>query len=496
MLLLGIDLGSSSVKASVIDGVSAKVLSSAIHPPSGFSTYSPGPGLAEQNPDEWWESVTMAVRGALTPLGSQRNDIGAIGISYQMHGLVIADSGHKVIRRAIVSPDKRATELGDKAFERIGKDFCLHHLLNSPGSFTASMLGWVRENEPELFSRTDKVMLPGDYLAMRMTGEIATTAAGLSEGIFWDYIRDSVSDELLSYYQIPHDMLPSLVPPFGRQGTLTAAAATGMGLTQGIPVTYRAGSQSNIALSLNVMRPGRVALTAGMSGTIYGVTDRLQYDPLQRVNTFMHTSHTERLSRLGVLLGINGAGSLNAWLYNNTGQGVSYSKMNTMAAGVEPGSDGLVMLPFGNGAERMIRNNRPGASLYGLNFNNHRQEHLYRGALEAIAYSFRFGMEILKEMGINPVRIHAATSDMFQSTLFSEILTSLTSTPLILYDSDGAVGAAIGAGLGVNFYKSAEEVFDTIKPAGTTEPDAALSRIYDVRYMEWLDLLHQQTENL
>lgn len=492
MLLLGIDLGSSSVKISVIDGTTGKALSTASYPPSEMEISAPVPGWAEQDPEMWWKNFTLALAACLEPLGTKRKDIGAIGISYQMHGLVVVDKNKKVLRPSIIWCDSRAVELGDRAFDRLGKDFCLHHLLNSPGNFTASKLAWVRENEPAIYKNIYKIMLPGDYLAMRLTDEIKTSFSGLSEGIFWDFMRGEVSEELLEYYGISHDLLADPVPSFSLQGGLTGKMADELGLKPGIPVSYRAGDQPNNALSLNVLQPGEVATTAGTSGVIYGVTDITQFDPLSRINTFLHVNHTKRLTRLGVLLCINGTGILNSWLKKNTGGGMSYQEMNDLAAAVDPGSDGLLVLPFGNGAERMFRNKDIRASVHGMNFNIHRQGHLYRAAQESIAYSFRFGLEIMKETGINPSVIRAGESNMFLSRVFREILSSLTSTVIMLYNTDGSVGAARGAGIGCGFYRSEEEAFSGLKVTGKSEPDQRLAMLYEERYQEWLDLLENQ----
>jgi xylulokinase len=492
MLLLGIDLGSSSVKVSVVDGTTGKALSTASYPPSEMEISAPVPGWAEQDPELWWKNFTMALAACLEPLGTRRKDIGAIGISYQMHGLVVVDKNKKVLRPSIIWCDSRAVEIGDRAFDRLGKDFCLHHLLNSPGNFTASKLAWVRENEPAIYKNIYKIMLPGDYLAMRLTDEIKTSFSGLSEGIFWDFMRGEVSEELLDYYGISPDLLADPVPSFSLQGGLTREIADEMGLKPGIPVSYRAGDQPNNALSLNVLHPGEVATTAGTSGVIYGVTDITQFDPMSRINSFLHVNHTKRLTRLGVLLCINGTGILNSWLKKNTGAGLSYPEMNDLAATVAPGSDGLLILPFGNGAERMFRNKDIGASVYGLNFNIHRQGHLYRAAQESIAYSFRFGLEIMKETGINPSVIRAGESNMFLSRVFREILSSLTSTVITLYNTDGSIGAARGAGIGCGFYRSEEEAFSGLKVTGTSEPDARLAMLYEERYQEWLDILENQ----
>ncbi len=489
MLLLGIDLGSSSVKVSVIDGATGKNLSSASRPATEMEIMAPRPGWAEQDPQNWWENFTLALEACLKPLGTKRKAIGAIGISYQMHGLVVVDKERRVLRQSIIWCDSRAVETGERAFEKLGREFSLHHLLNSPANFTASKLAWVRENEPQLYSRIDKIMLPGDYLAMRLTGEVKTTYTGLSEGIFWDFVRGDLSTELLDYLGISPELLADPLESFSIQGSLTREVADSLGLTAGIPVSYRAGDQPNNALSLNVLKPGEVAATAGTSGVIYGVTDKKQYDPLSRINTFLHVNHTRQQPRLGILLCINGTGILNSWLRKSTGSGLTYEEMNEAAAAVAPGSDGLLVLPFGNGAERVLQNRDIGASLHGVNFNIHRPAHLYRAAQEGIAYSFLFGLEIMKETGVNPVVIRAGESNMFLSSLFRDILATLTSTEIRLYNTDGATGAARGAGIGCGYYASEEEAFGDLKVTGASEPDEKLYTLYQAQYLRWKEVV-------
>lgn len=485
MLLLGIDLGSSSVKASVIDGESGKCLASAFHPKEEMEIIALKPGWAEQDPAVWWTNLKLSISDCTSQLGKRKNDIGAIGISYQMHGLVVVGKDLKVLRPSIIWCDSRAVPYGEKAMNALGKDFCLSHLLNSPGNFTASKLAWVKGNEPAIFSRINKIMLPGDYISMRLTGEPYTTFSGLSEGIFWDFERNAVSAELMKYFGFSVGLLSKQLPSFSDQGMLLESSAKELGLPAGIHVTYRAGDQPNNALSLNVLNPGEVAATAGTSGVIYGVTDERRYDPVSRVNTFLHVNHTKSDPRLGVLLCINGTGILNSWLRRNAGNSISYDEMNKMAGKVSPGSDGVTVLPFGNGAERMLKNRDIGCTVYGLNFNRHTISHLYRGAQEGIAFSFRYGLDIMRETGIYPKVIRAGEANMFLSSIFREALSCITNTPIHLYNTDGSAGAARGAGIGSGYYKSPKEAFMGLTTIGTTEPDSSKTAVYEEAYMKW-----------
>ena len=491
MLLLGIDLGSSSVKASVIDGESGKCLATAYSPSDEMKIIALKPGWAEQDTEIWWINLKAAIAECTQKLGQKKNNIGAIGISYQMHGLVAVDNNNKVLRPSIIWCDSRAVGYGEKALKSLGQDYCLSHLLNSPGNFTASKLAWVKENEPKLFSKIHKVMLPGDYIALRLTGEICTSFTGLSEGIFWDFSLNKVSDKLMNFFGFDSGLLPEAASSFSISGQLLKSIAKELGLPEGIPVSYRAGDQPNNALSLNVLNPGEVAATAGTSGVIYGVTDKKKYDKLSRVNTFLHVNHTNSQTRLGVLLCINGTGILNSWLKRNIGNSLSYNDMNNMAEKISPGSDGLFILPFGNGSERMLGNKDQGARIAGLNFNVHTNAHMFRAAQEGIAFSFRYGLDIMKEVGIDPQLIRAGEANMFLSKVFREVLSTITGTVIHLYNTDGSIGSARGAGIGCGYYKSEKEAFNGLITVGVTEPDKSRSGIYENAYLKWKELVSQ-----
>lgn len=489
MLFLGIDLGSSSVKASVIDGESGECLASAFFPEEEMKILALKPGWAEQETDTWWANLKAAVNACTKKLGERKNEIAAIGISYQMHGLVVIDKNLKPLRPSIIWCDSRAVSYGENAFNSIGTEYCLSNLLNSPGNFTASKLAWVKDNEPELFERIYKIMLPGDYIAMKLTGNVSTTYTGLSEGIFWDFRENSVSQKVLDHYGFPAGILPESSASFHERGSLLQHVALELGLPKGIPVSYTAGDQPNNALSLNVLEPGEVAATAGTSGVIYGVTDKKQYDRFSRVNTFLHVNHKHGKDRLGVLLCINGTGILNSWLKKNTAGGLSYDEMNKLASSVEPGSNGLRILPFGNGAERMLGNKDTGAAMKGLNFNIHSSAHLFRAAQEGIAFSFRYGLDIMKETGINPQIIRAGKANMFLSPVFREALSDTIGIPIHLFNTDGSIGAARGAGIGCGYYKSEKEAFAGLKALDVIEPDRHRGVLYGEAYNEWKEFL-------
>ena len=471
MYLLGYDIGSSSVKASLVDAQTGKCLSSAFYPKSEAAIMAVKPGWAEQDPSAWWENLKLATSSVLSGSGVDPKDIKAIGISYQMHGLVCVDKNLNVLRPSIIWCDSRAVPYGQKAFDEIGHERCLSHLLNSPGNFTASKLAWVKENEPELYAKIYKIMLPGDYIAMKLSGEVCTTVSGLSEGMLWDFAENSTAKLLMDYYGFDKDLIPEIRPTFSEQGRVSEAAAAELGLAAGIPITYRGGDQPNNALSLNVFNPGEIASTAGTSGVVYGVLGDVNYDPKSRVNTFAHVNHTADQTRLGVLLCINGTGILNSWMKRNVApEGISYSDMNDLAALAPIGSAGVSILPFGNGAERMLENQEVGSSIHGVNFNVHSKAHLLRAAQEGIVFSFKYGIEIMEQMGMNVSKIHAGHANMFLSPIFRNTLAGVTGAVIDLYDTDGSVGAAKGAGIGAGIYKDNKEAFSTLEKLAVIEP--------------------------
>ena len=486
MYLLGYDIGSSSVKASLVDAQSGKCVASAFYPKSEAAIIAVKPGWAEQEPASWWENLKLATADIMASSAVCPKDIKAIGISYQMHGLVCVDKDKNPLRPSIIWCDSRAVPYGQKAFDALGHEQCLSHLLNSPGNFTASKLAWVKENEPELYSKIYKIMLPGDFIAMKLTGEICTTISGLSEGMMWDFSESRTAKMLLDHYGIDESLIPEIRPTFAEQGRVSAAAAAELGLAEGIPVTYRAGDQPNNALSLNVFNPGEIASTAGTSGVVYGVLGEVNYDPKSRVNTFAHVNHTPEQTRLGVLLCINGTGILNSWMKRNVApEGISYAEMNDLAATAPIGSAGVSILPFGNGAERMLENREVGSSIHGVNFNVHNKAHLLRAAQEGIVFSFKYGIEVMEQMGMNVNKIHAGHANMFLSPIFRDTLAGVTGAVIDLYDTDGSVGAAKGAGIGAGIYKDNSEAFATLEKLAVIEPSVADAQAYADGYETW-----------
>ncbi len=487
MLLLGIDVGTSFIKVAAVDAATQQIVATAQCPDSENPITSLQPGWAEQSPEMWWQQTLEAVEKLINRKNIDPKEIRAIGISYQMHGLVLVDKEQQVLRDSIIWCDSRAVEIGEQALNKIGDEVCSSCLLNSPGNFTASKLAWVKKNEPGIYNKVDKMMLPGDFIAMKLTGEITTTSSALSEGVLWDFKKDAISEEVMQNFGFGDSLIPEVKNLFSAHGKILPELAQRLGLNENVEVTYKAGDQPNNALSLNVLQPGEVAANAGTSGVIYAVTDKLLSDKFSRVNSFIHVNHSDAEKRIGVLLCINGAAIMNSWARKVCGENLSYKEMDAMAATVPAGSDGLFILPFGNGAERMLKNKIVGAHISNIDLNKHSKAHIYRAVQEGIAFAFRYGLDIMRENELHPKIIRAGKANLFLSDVFIQSFVNATGVAVELYENDGSAGAALGAGIGAGIYKSYSEAYTQFKPLGKFEPTN--TELYDQLYEKWKKLL-------
>ncbi|CAH8295853.1 xylulokinase [Mariniflexile fucanivorans] len=454
MYYLGLDIGSSSIKAALVEIETGKSLGVVQEPKEEMGMYAQKNGWAEQKPNDWWKHICNAITSLKKQYNISRTQIKGIGISYQMHGLVLVDKKGDLLRKSIIWCDSRAVEIGNTAFNAIGNDKCASQLLNSPANFTASKLKWVKENEPDIYNQIYKFMLPGDYIAYKFSNTINTTISGLSEGIFWDFKNDSLADFLLEHYGIDEALVPDIVETFGVQSLVDKKGEAESGIAAGTPIYYRAGDQPNNALSLNVFNPGEVAATGGTSGVVYAVTDSLSAKESSRVNNFAHVNYKKGdAPRIGKLLCINGAGIQYRWLLNNLAVS-SYEEMNNLASEIAVGSDGVCLIPFGNGAERMLNNKEIGTRMVNINLNNHHKGHMCRAALEGIAFSFVYGMEILKSDGIKASVIRAGNDNLFRSEIFANTVATLIEQEIEIYNTTGAIGAARAASLHIGDFEA------------------------------------------
>jgi xylulokinase len=478
--LLGIDIGTSAIKASLLDPSTGLAAADSPVPDAEIPRYAPAPGWCEQAPEDWWEATRQAV---LALPQQMRAQVAGIGIAYQMHGLVLLNETGRPVRPSIIWSDARATACGDRLYSEIG-EASFAALLNRPGNFTASKLRWVKENEPENLSRVWKVMLPGDYVAYRLTGSATTTSTGLSEMIAWDFSRETIYEPIWAAAGASPDALPTLVPIFGRQCEVSASIAADLGIPAGTPVCYRAGDQPNNALSLNVLEPGEMAATAGTSGVLYGVASQVRHDPRERVNTFLHVNHRPEAPRLGTLLCVNGAGGFYSWV-RKTYQVASFQALNELAEASAIGARGLVALPYGNGGERSLGNRAPGASLYGIDVNRHGLNDVSRAAQEGVLFALRYGADALAELGATTNLIRAGCSNMFKSELFCQSFATVMNADLELLETDGALGAARGAGIGAGLFGSFPEAFAGLRRLITYHPRVEDQAAYAEAYDAW-----------
>ena len=470
----------------------SRLLASAQCPDSENPITSLQSGWAEQSPEMWWQQTLQAIEKLVASKKFDPKEIAAIGISYQMHGLVLVDKDQNVLRDSIIWCDSRAVEIGENAFNKIGEQTCSSCLLNSPGNFTASKLAWVKQNEPDIYKKIDKIMLPGDFIAMKLTGKITTTSSALSEGIFWDFKNDSISKEVMQNFEFENSLMPEVKNLFSSHGNILSGLAQRLGINENAEVTYKAGDQPNNALSLNVLQPGEVAANAGTSGVIYAVTDKLLSDKFSRVNSFVHVNHTTDEKRIGVLLCINGAAIMYSWAKKVCGDNLSYKEMDALAQKINPGSDGLFVLPFGNGSERMLQNKMVDAHLENIDLNKHSKAHIFRAVQEGIAFAFRYGLDIMRENDLHPTIIRAGKANLFLSDVFIQSFVNATGVAVELYENDGSVGAALGAGIGKGIYKSFHEAYTNFKMLGKFEPTNI--ELYDELYRNWKKLLENQLQ--
>ncbi|SNR44227.1 xylulokinase [Lutibacter agarilyticus] len=492
MYYIGYDLGSSSVKAALIEASTGKSVGITQYPETEMSILALQAGWAEQDPNFWWKNIGEVTKKLLKQTGVLSKQIKGVGIAYQMHGMVVVDKNQEVLRPSIIWCDSRAVEIGDATFQGVGEDKCVSNLLNSPGNFTLSKLKWVKENEPAIFEKVDKLMLPGDFIAMKLTGEATTTISGLSEGIMWDFKQNKLADWLFDYMGISTDVIPTIVPTFSNQGIVTKKASEEIGLPEGIPVLYRAGDQPNNALSLNAFHPGEIAATGGTSGVVYAITDSTKTQESSRINNFAHVNYTVEQPRIGKLLCINGAGIQYSWMKHNVVASTeSYNDMNNLAEAISVGSDGLRILPFGNGAERMLNSKNTGASMFNLNFNKHNKAHLLRASLEGIAFSFVYGIDILKNDGVDLSAIRAGNDNLFRSEIFSNTIATLVGSDINIIDTTGAVGAARAAGVSTGDFKTLNDAFSDNEHVMTYHP-LKDKKMYEDAYQLWKQDLENQ----
>lgn len=437
MAFLGIDVGTSSVKVSIVgeDGV---ILASATAPASSERAInSPNPNWAEQNPEDWWEDAQQAILNL--PLEA-RLQVEAIGIAYQMHGLVLVDSQFQPVRPSIIWCDGRNIQESQILAESLGLDALENRLLNKPGTLTLAKLAWVAEHEPETLAKAHTFGLPGDFIAYKLTGEWSTTKSGYSEMVGWDFGASIPFEEGFrkAGWKLP---LPEARPNLEEGAPIQKVIAEKLGLPPSARVTYRAGDQPNNAFGLGVLQQGETAISAGTSGVLYGIGDSSP-GLHEGINRFLHVN-----SQIGVLMCLNGVGSALAFARRTWFQNQSYEALSELASQANP-ENCPYFFPFGNGAERIL-SERAFSGFTELDFNRHNLPELARSVFEGIAFAYRLGSEKMEKAGCLSKVVNGTESGLLKSSFFAQLLANELQVELILSEGDGSTAAARGAALGI-----------------------------------------------
>jgi xylulokinase len=446
---------------------------------------SPRTGWAEQDPRDWWRACAAAVRAVLDRSGARGGEIGAVGLSGQMHGSVLLDERDEVVRPALIWCDQRTGAQCASITERVGAARLIE-LTSNPAltGFTLPKLLWVRDNEPEAWKRVRSVMLPKDYARLRLTGERATDAADASGTLLFDVTNRRWSGAMLAALEIDERILPRAYESPEITGRISAAGAEATGLDEGTPVVAGAGDQAAGAVGMGVVRPGVVSATIGTSGVVFAATDRPTRDPLGRVHTFCHAI-PERWHMMGVT---QGAGLSLRWFRDRFGAGPDdgrdpYDRLSEEAASVEPGADGVLWAPYLMGERTPHLDPNARAALVGLAA-NHGRGHVVRAILEGVAFSLRDTFTIFDEMDV-PVRAVRLGGGGARGALWRQIQADVYNHEVEVLEAEegAAYGAALLAGAGTGVWPSVDAACDAVVRVATrVAPDSGASAVLDQRY--------------
>lgn len=477
---LGMDVSTTSVKALLIDekGVVVSVVSTE----QTFST--PQPLWAEQEPQDWWTHAVESIRGALANAGISGEQVGAVGLTGQMHGLVLLDAAGEVLRPAILWNDQRTAAQCDEITQRVGAQ----RLIDITGNraltgFTAPKILWVRENEPEVYARAAHILLPKDYVRYRLTGGYAVDKADGAGTILFDLRKRDWSDEILEKLEIPLEWLPETYEGTEVTGVITPAAAEATGLKAGTPVVGGGGDQAAQAVGVGAIRPGILALTLGTSGVVFASTDGPFVEKEGRLHAFCH-SVPDTWHLMGVML--SAAGSLR-WYHDTLAPALSYDELTAPAAAVVPGCEGLLFLPYLTGERTPYPDPLARGAFVGLTV-RHTQAHMTRSVLEGVAFGLRDSMELVLGAGLGAVDQVRASGGGTRSPLWRQILADVMGVELVMVNTTegAAFGAALLAGVGAGFWKDIFEACDaTVKVLDKTEPHSDQISLYNQIYREY-----------
>jgi xylulokinase len=476
MKFLGIDIGTSGSRSVVIDE-NGKVIASATALHEDFA--SPEIGWAEQNPDDWWRACKETIAKVLQTV--KADEISAISFSGQMHGSVFLDKADKVIRPALLWCDQRTEKQCDEITAKIGKERLIELVCNPAiTGFTLPKMLWLRENEPEKWARVATVLLPKDYIRLKLSGDKASDVADSSGTLLFDVQNRKWSGEMLSAFSIDEAILPKVYESIEVTGRVSESGASETGLKIGTPIIAGAGDNAAGAIGMGIVEVGKVSATIGTSGVIFAVSDKPRLDLQGRIHTLCHAM-PGRWHNTGVTLS---AGLSFKWFRENFGDGNSYDELVHEAEKVPSGSEGAIWLPYLMGERTPHLDANARAAFIGITA-SHTKAHFTRAVLEGVAFSLRDSLEIFKESGVEISSIRLGGGGA-KSKLWRQIQADIygKSVEIIEADEGAAFGAAILAGVGVGAWKSVEEACEkTIRVAETIEPNAdsqeTLNRNYE-----------------
>ncbi len=481
-LLLGLDIGSTGAKALLVgpDGQVRGVGG------AEYSFAAPRPGWTEQDPEAWWRGAGRSIRAALRAAAARPDEIAAVGLSGQMHSLVLLDQAGRVLRPAILWNDQRTADECAEITRRVGLERLLAITRNPalPG-FTAPKILWVRHHEPETFRRIAAVLLPKDYVRFRLTGTRATEVSDASGTTLLDVPRRAWSEEILRTLEIPAEWLPACAESPALTAAVSGVGEEATGLRAGTAVAGGGGDQAAQAIGTGIVQTGLVSVTIGTSGVVFASLDDPVMDAQARTHTFCHAVPV-RWHVMGVMLSAGGA---LRWLRDTAAPGTEYDRLVAEAAAVPPGAENLLFLPYLSGERTPYPDPLARGAFVGLSL-SHTRGHMVRAVMEGVTFGLRDSMEILRAMDLRVVQVRASGGGA-RSTLWRQILADILDTEVVTMNvTEGAAyGAALLAGVGAGVFPTVQAACDATLAATTgTGPITAHRAIYASLYGRYRDL--------
>jgi len=486
--LLGIDVGTTGSKAVLIDTAGSVVAEAT----NEYPMSTPQPAWAEQDPNDWWATTIASIRRVLEQSGGRGERVAGVGLTGQMHGLVLLDSKGDVLRPCIMWNDQRTAEQCATITERVGAKRLLELTGNPvlPG-FTAPKVVWVRENEPQVYRKVAKVLLPKDYVRYRLTGEFFSEVSDASGTSMFDVGKRQWSDEMLAALDVPRRWLPEVTESPVPSAKVNGAAAKDTGLIAGTPVVGGGGDQAAQAVGTGIVDEGVVSVTLGTSGVVFAASDSYRIEPQGRLHAFCHAV-PGKWHLMGVML--SAAGSFR-WFRDTLGETEiirakrenrdPYDLLTEAAADVAPGCEGLLFLPYLTGERTPYPDPNARGVFFGLTL-RHRKAHLTRAVLEGVSYGLRDSLELMRDLGLAVKQVRASGGGA-RSALWRQMLADVFDTPIVTVSvtQGAAYGAALLAGVGVEAYASVAEACETaVRVTGQNDPGraAAIYADYYPRY--------------